>query len=91
MRRDPKVQAESELAAAVIRERGWIQGRVRDDQGRVCLLGGLSVAGASSATFKAVEVAIGGGRSIASWNDDPDRTVADVLSLLEFVGTGRLR
>lgn len=88
---DPKVRAEAELAAAVIRERGWIQGRVRDAEGRVCLLGGLSTAGASSATFKAVETAIGAGRSIASWNDSPKRTKDEVLSLLEFVATGTFR
>jgi hypothetical protein len=76
-------------AAGVLREDGWTQGALRDGRGR-CLIGALAKATrdcgeaiwelASQLPF----------RSIATWNDMPERTVEDVFTLLKFAEAGEL-
>ena len=88
--RDP-VTERIERAIACLEERGWCQGSVSDDDGRVCVLGAFSGAGSvfADVTVAALNrvASVAGGSpyyNLARWNDSlPPQTgkqvVLDVL------------
>jgi hypothetical protein len=76
-------------AANVIRERGWCQGVYEKEDGRCCALGAVNVIDAQSddpsPAYIGVEelrLTIGTG-AVARWNDEPNRTEAEVITALE--------
>jgi hypothetical protein len=72
-------------AAQVIATKGWIQGRIRDTEGRVCLHGALRAVTRERHPGDApLMTAIFRARGASeSWNDALDRTQAEVLAALE--------
>lgn len=82
-------------AADVIRERGWVQHRIRDEKGRVCAVGAIDTVaaplwptgtGVRRAALRLLRLtADSSGRvySLTSWNDRPGRTKEEVLALFE--------
>jgi len=71
-----------------------LQGAMHDDDGRHCIIGALDVVvhdnasgqfcDAIDAIEKSVGVAMTGKfRSIAQWNDKPERTAAEVIAALQ--------
>jgi hypothetical protein len=84
-------------AAEVIKQRGWIQGRLRDKQGRVCAIGAIShvfdtdlalrcgAVGAEQNLRKYLSIDGGDEITIASWNDKPGRTKEEVVQAMLHV------
>lgn len=74
-----------EAVADVIRRDGWIQGKMHNGNGH-CLLGAIDVAYPDPLQMVAcrslVLERIGDYSSITAWNDDPRRTIEEVLSIL---------
>lgn len=76
-------------AAELIREHGWVQGRFGDKRSGYCLDGALNLAYSghprSCNTPIGVRKLVGGiiGRNHVRWNDDPLRTVEEVLAVLD--------
>ena len=74
-------------AATVIRERGWCQDVASLPSGEVCI--GLAVSIAAWSTWPFAWSIYWhlrrhmGTRLIGAWNDQPERTITDVLRLLE--------
>jgi len=67
-------------AAAVLRHRGWCQGDWQGPNGSVCLAQSLVLVDG----WKRVPVdALGLAWSVGEWNDQPGRTVDEVLDRLE--------
>lgn len=76
-------------AADLIEQRGWTQGRAEDNEGRLCMLGAISVAASHTVfdAYKAGTTAAGAlyhylGGPIPAWNDNAHVTKADVLRAL---------
>ncbi len=85
-------------AVEVLRERGWIQGRFRDEQGRCCAVGAMRVAdGAADNEMLSDEGAIArltviemlGTDGVTDWSDAEGRTQAEVEAAL-FAAAARL-
>ena len=84
-------------AAVRLREVGWQQGGVGHSVGPHCMLGACrwavgwytgtatrcDVADADAAAFEATYAAAGGITGVAAWNDEPGRTVEEVIAALE--------
>lgn len=83
-------------AAAVIRERGWWKGSNEGPEGQVCLFGAINVAAGGdpegngfhpplqAALLCACDILEGTVEGdVDVWNDAPQRTVDEVLALLE--------
>ena len=79
-------------AKDVLRERGWTQGRMRNDDGAFCVWGALVVADAgrvtldysmSAAWARSALAAAVGDPSVGLWNDVPGRTLDEVLAALD--------
>jgi len=77
-------------ALALLREKGWIQGRNQDEQGHICLVNALrTVADFSRSTglneYNDAFARLGSqvGRNPVIWNDTEGRTFAEVEALLE--------
>ena len=72
--------------ASILRKHGWIQGRMHNSNG-YCLLGAIDAA--FDNPFQVVAVRsiirerIGDYSSISAWNDNPHRTIEQVLAILE--------
>jgi hypothetical protein len=69
-------------AAQYIREHGWCQRTIRDEEGRVCLIGALqSVEGWENSVAPTMLRRIIS--CIPSWNNAPGRTKEEVIAALE--------
>lgn len=85
----------AELAAEtakVLSERGWVGGQAETSDGRVCILRATYYTGCRSgadSTFsdfcRAAEARLG--QPPEDWNDEPGRTEADVLDLLDAMAS----
>lgn len=77
-------------------EHGWCQGQIRDESGRVCLVGSLSSdhdlwwyisPEMHVAVFDSLYAVIGGrcdeGPALGTWNDEEGRTFNEVLEVLD--------
>ena len=73
-------------AADLIERHGWCKGVAKDERGRLCAIGALH--DAAMLTHCAFGFMAEGqleeelGRSVAEWNDEPVRTVQEVLDAL---------
>lgn len=85
-------------AIDLLRTHGWTQGHNVDEAGRMCTIGAICVSTtricnraanrypALATAIRAVVTELGtelGTEYIADWNDHPERTVEDVITLLE--------
>ena len=83
------VQKDLERAANLIRERGWVQGCYKTDDGAMCISTAIYLATAPrnmDAALQSVQrklLARGWQRGFIVWNDVDGRTVDEVLALLE--------
>lgn len=74
-----------------IKRNGWCQHQSRDGM-RVCALGGLLEVtpdnarqdAACVALARALRASLGQPREVAGWNDEPGRTIDDVLALYDL-------
>lgn len=78
-------------AAALIRDKGWTQGRLRDQGGSLCIEAAIRDAGGDDATGiqtamacvrYALNIPHDTIRSLFDWNDVPGRRESDVLDAL---------
>lgn len=90
---DPMTSPNEQLkaVASVLREKGWCQGSTQNETGQRCLYGAMISSGIKADGMDLIYErlkrrygtdAIG----LWLWNDDPDRTVEQVLDLLENEG-----
>lgn len=81
-------------AAELIRRDGWARLRYGADGRNFCLVGALSWAHCGSVTLplpRAVVLRVQSliGEPLTTWNDDPSRTVEDVLAVLDAAAEER--
>jgi len=82
------VQKDLERAANLIRERGWVQGHFKTDDGAVCISTAIYLAAGPEGIDAAVRsvqrklLARGWQLGPTAWNDRAGRTKEDVLALL---------
>jgi hypothetical protein len=75
-------------AADYIEANGWCQYKLKDEEGKVCLIGSLLAVDPSDAscirTLRALKQTLSGGYqdSMANWNDTPGRTEEEVIAFL---------
>jgi hypothetical protein len=70
-------------AAEIIEQRGWCQGDFQDGNGRVCMLGAISISSVSSPMGEAGNaIVLLGLKSVTQWNDTPGRTKEEVVARL---------
>lgn len=79
------VDAIDAMALMLSRPGGWCKRRHHQDDGAMCLLGALDVVtdahlGLWGRVYAAVRNACGA--EVATWNDRPETTLADVLAVL---------
>lgn len=74
-------------AAAVIQKRGWVQGRLSDDKGRVCTVGAFCLLRNYIEGYVRFSdyISVRYMKSIANWNDVPGRTKEEVVEALLYV------
>ena len=81
-------------ARQYIVENGWVQDEIMDEAGAVCAVGALRQVGCGSPHFEDAIIALGGvvgieiptrycGGLIGFWNDDPARTVSEILDAFD--------
>lgn len=91
---DVTVEQHLQLTSRYITARGWLQGALWDETGRVCVLGAqlrvLQSGYGTAATIRRARLRIGNelGRlgqpmPVDTWNDQPGRRQADIHRLLE--------
>ncbi len=69
-------------AAQYIRDHGWCQKALMDDEGRVCLLGALGkIPGDQAIPRQRLRSIIG--INLVNWNNSPKRTKKEVIAALE--------
>lgn len=87
------VQSDAAATARYIRRHGWIQGRMKDGKGRVCLLGAISevtnVVDPRYIRLRDAVLAELQSLPITVWNDSPGRTKDEVLAVLDNIGVAK--
>lgn len=73
-----------ERAADVLDERGWCQGRLSDDDKRVCARGAIDLATCWFVEAVSAEDALQAhvGAVVTTWNDDASRTKTEVQAAM---------
>lgn len=83
-----QVKEDAKAAAEYMREHGWCQGTLQNEQGQCCANGAMDKAIPSVTRFIDVQNAFYrelGIKSVTDWNDKPGRTQEEVLAVFDRI------
>lgn len=79
----PKTAQTLLKAADIIRERGWCQNTLEDDDGHVCAVNAIILAGGLGSGASGLVRDFVGAGSLVGWNNAPERTAEEVIAAFE--------
>lgn len=88
--RETEVREAARAAVGVLQRDGWCQWTLCTPDGRRCMVGSVHVVAAPAVAEEVFDRArrVIGKNLLVAWNDEPRRTVDEVVSVLERVAAG---